>query len=384
MKRPNPFLYIPLGFLLKVFAIFKGQKITKKLKIKGPAIVLSNHTSFYDFVYTTAALYPRRVSYLAASKMFLEDATKVFLKMARAIPKSLMQADPVATLKAFRILKKKGIVSVFPEGQISPSGKTLKPAYSIAKFLKKANVDIYIVKHLGAGLVNPPWSKKTFKGRIETEKFLLIQKEELSHLSTDDIYLKVCEALHFSPSEFIRKNAFTYRLNTISNLENVIYQCPKCLHEGLIAHKHHLLCPKCSYELHYDSHGLINDKGLDELFLDQENRVRQAVENDKHLFIQGKTKLMSFHDNKLQLVGEGILKLEPFSYTYEGTIHGDMKKLTFKVENTPTLPSDIGRNVQIYEGYQIYQFEMEIPWLPTKFVHIGEYLYDILEKNKQV
>lgn len=138
MKRPNPLLYIPLGFLLKVFAIFKGQKITKKLKIKGPAIVLSNHTSFYDFVYTTAALYPRRVSYLAASKMFHEDATKVFLKMARAIPKSLMQADPVATLKAFRILKKKGIVSVFPEGQISPSGKTLKPAYSIAKFLKKS------------------------------------------------------------------------------------------------------------------------------------------------------------------------------------------------------------------------------------------------------
>lgn len=237
---------------------------------------------------------------------------------------------------------------------------------------------------MGAGLVNPPWSKKTFKGRIETEKFLLIQKEELSHLSTDDIYLKVCEALHFSPSEFIRKNAFTYRLNTISNLENVIYQCPKCLHEGLIAHKHHLLCPKCSYELLYDSHGLINDKGLDELFMDQENRVRQAVENDKHLIIQGKTKLMSFYDDKLQVVGEGILKLERFSYTYEGMIHGDEKKLNFKVENTPTLPSDIGRNVQIYEGYQIYQFEMEIPWLPTKFVHIGEYLFDILEKNKQV
>src|SRR3989339_37007 len=118
MKKPNLFLYITLGFLVKIFSILKGQKIVEKTNIKGPAICLSNHTSFYDFIYTTAALYPKRVSYLAASKMFYEKSTRPFLKLARAIPKSLMQADPAATLKAFKLLKKKSILSIFPEGQI--------------------------------------------------------------------------------------------------------------------------------------------------------------------------------------------------------------------------------------------------------------------------
>src|SRR3989339_115812 len=108
MKRPNIFLYSILGFLVKIFAYFKGQRITKKLKISGPAIILSNHTSFYDFIYTTAAMYPHRVSYLAANKMFYDPLLGFFLHLARAIPKSLFQSDPAATLKAFKILKRKG------------------------------------------------------------------------------------------------------------------------------------------------------------------------------------------------------------------------------------------------------------------------------------
>jgi 1-acyl-sn-glycerol-3-phosphate acyltransferase len=168
MKRPNPFINIFLGFIIKIFALFKGQRVIKKCKITAPAIILTNHTSFYDFLYTAAAMYPKRVTYLAARKMFYEPGTGFFLRLARAIPKSLMQADSTATLKSLRILKKKGIISIFPEGQISPSGRSLKPAFSIAKFIKKANVNVYMVKHFGAGLVNPPWSKKSFKGRIET------------------------------------------------------------------------------------------------------------------------------------------------------------------------------------------------------------------------
>jgi len=375
MKKPNLFLFITLGFLLKVFSLLKGNRITKQLKIKGPAIVLSNHTSFYDFVYTTSALYPRRVSYLAAQKMFYESGTRFFLKLARAIPKSLMQADPVATLRAFRILKKKGIVSVFPEGQISPSGTMNPLSFSIAKFLKKASVDVYTVKHKNAYLVNPPWTKKTFKGRIETEKELIIKKENLDFLSLEDIYQIVTEKLYFSTSSYNKEKKYTYRFSDIKGLENVIYQCPSCLHEGLESHKDRLLCPACQHEIVYDQYGMLNEKELDLYFYEQAKRVENEINYNHNYELSSKVILQSIDKDMLKTVGFGRLTLNKETYTYEGSYKNELKKLTFQVKNIQSLPSDIGRNIQIYEGYQIYQFEMSTPWLPTKFVHAGEYLY---------
>jgi 1-acyl-sn-glycerol-3-phosphate acyltransferase len=381
MKRPNFFINITLGFLAKIFAYLKGQRIIKKCRIQGPAIILSNHTSFYDFIYTSAAMYPKRISYLAAKKMFYEPVTGFFLRLARAIPKSLMQADPTATLHAFRILKKKGIVSVFPEGQISPSGRSLTPAFAIAKFLKKSNVNVYIVKHMGAGLSNPPWSKKTFRGKVDTIKELIITQEELKSLSYQEIYQVVCDKLYYSESEYNKEKLYQYKLNDISNLENVIYQCPQCFHEGLNSDKHQLICPSCNHTLTYDSYGLINAKGLDELFQNQETVVRKEIDNNPNYQIEGHARLMSFRNHRLVEVGQGVISIKRFEYTYKGTIDSEYKELKFNVSSTPTLPSDIGRNIQIYEGDNIYQFEMDIKWLPTKMVHVGEYLY-FLNKKK--
>lgn len=384
MKRPNWFLFVTLGFLLKVFAFFKGQRIVKNVKIKGPAIALSNHTSFYDFVYTTAALYPTRVTYLAASKMFFEPATSFFLRLARAIPKSLMQADPVATKKAFRILQKGGLVSIFPEGQISPTGTSLTPAFSIAKFIKRAGVDVYVVKHKNAYLVNPPWSKKTFKGRIETEKFLIMTKEEVEQLSDELIYQKITESLYFSTSQFNKEKKLKYKLNNIANLENVIYQCPMCFFEGLEAHHDRLICPSCKHEMVYDSYGLLDNQGIDELFYQQRDRLIQKIDQDPSYTLSALCRLQSFRNERLVDVGQGMITLDQHGYSYQGTIDGKPLTQSFKISSTPTLPSDIGRNIQIYEGYQIYQFELIVPYLPTKFVHMGEYLYQKQMKEKDV
>jgi transcription elongation factor Elf1 len=238
-----------------------------------------------------------------------------------------------------------------------------------------------MVKHFGAGLVNPPWSKKSFKGRIETVKELIISKEELVGLDLDTIYKVVCDKLYYSASEDNLIKRYKYKLNDIANLENVIYQCPSCGHEGLVAEKVQLRCPKCDTILQYDEYGLLNGIGIDQLFMKQEESVRKQIDEDKNYQISGKTRLMTFKDQALVEVGSGTLTIKNFEYIYQGTMFGETKKLVFMAKNIPSLPSDIGRNVQIYEGDIIYQFEMDVKWLPTKMVHVGEYLYYL--KNKQ-
>lgn len=381
MKRPNIFLYGSLGFLLKIFAIFKGQRITEKIKIKGPAVCLSNHTSFYDFIYTTSALYPHRVSYLAANKMFYDPLLGPFLKLARAIPKSLFQPDPAATLKAFKILKQGGIVSVFPEGQISPYGTSLKPSFSIAKFLRKADVDVYTVIHHNAYFVNPPWSKNTFRGKIETSKKLIISQEVLRTLNDQQIYDIVVKEIYFNAAEYNEEKKYTYKVNNIKNLENVTYQCPSCGYEGLKAEKYQLHCPDCSLDFPYDKYGKIGGYRIDHLFKAQEKTIQNRILNQPDFTLSSEVRLESFRNNRVVEVGYGRLTLNRTHYIFEGMVDDKQQTFVFDVKNSSTLPSDIGINVQIYEGNQLYQFIFADPKLPTMFVHAGEFMYQLYERS---
>jgi hypothetical protein len=210
---------------------------------------------------------------------------------------------------------------------------------------------------------------------------LIISKEELVKLDLETIYQTVCDKLYYSASEDNLKKQYKYKLNDIANLENVIYQCPSCKYEGLIAEKTHLRCPKCNTILQYDSYGLLNGVGVDELFKKQEALVRKEIDENNDYQISGTTRLMTFKDEALVEVGSGTLTIKDFEYIYQGNMYGESKELIFLAKNIPSLPSDIGRNVQIYEGDVIYQFEMDVKWLPTKMVHVGEYLYYL--KNKQ-
>ena len=227
MKRPNVFLYLFLGFLLRIFARIKGQRIVKRAKIESPSIVLGNHGSWYDFIYSISALYPHRINFVAADKFFYDPLLKIFMGWNRAIKKSLFQSDPIASMKIYRTLRKsKGIVCIFPEGQISPIGKFAPFNEAIGKLAKKANVPVYMTQHVGAYFINPPWSKKSFKGKMETIVDLIVSKEDLQVMSEDQINLKIREKLFFNSAAYNETAKRKYKLNDVSNLKSVIYQYP--------------------------------------------------------------------------------------------------------------------------------------------------------------
>ncbi len=364
-----------LGFLLKIYAFCKGQRVFRTARIKGPAILLSNHTSFYDFIYTTAAVYPRRISYMAASKMFYDPLLGFFLRLARAFPKCLFQSDPIATLNTFRILRQKGIVSIFPEGQISPIGVTQPVSMAIAKLLKKAKVDVYTVKHQGAYLVNPPWTKKTFPGRIDTHVDRMLSKEQLAGMTDAQVFDTIVERLKFNVSEFNEEKRYSYRVGNIANLESVLYRCPRC-HDGFLrSQKSRLICPACGHVMEYDRYGRVGGLRIDQLYHDQEREMQEAILADPEFRIASPVRLESFRGDRLVEVGSGTLSLTRQEYVFEGLVDQEPVVLRFHPKNVLTLPTDLGRNIQIYEGYIIYQFVIDEVHTPTKFVIAGEIIH---------
>lgn len=373
-KRPNILLYGVLGGLLKLYAFFKGQRILQKVNISKPSIVLSNHTSFYDFIYTTTAVYPNRINYLAADKMFYDPGLGFFLKLARAIPKCLFQQDLVSIRATKKILEQKGIIGIFPEGQISSIGRTNEPPYAIAKLIKRMNVDVYIVKHENAYFVNPPWTKRSFRGKLFTTMHQLFSKEELEEASEQAIFDAIVQGLYYDAGSFNKEYRFIYKPNDIDNLESLIYRCPECGVEDMTTNKHSLVCKQCSHSLEYNKYGLLNETSIGELYDAQAQIIKDLVDQPNFRF-ESEVLLESYRDNRVKQVGKGILTLTQDKYTYLGTIDNEQVYKEFQVKNIPYLPSDIGKNIQIYYDYQLYQFVFSKKSLPIKFVIAGEYLY---------
>lgn len=374
MKKANWFLSLFFGGLIKVFAFFKGQRITKGVKIKGPAITLSNHTSFYDFLYSMSATYPRRVNYLAAKKMFYDPVLGFFLRRAKAIPKALLEADPVATMQGLKVLKNNGILGIFPEGQISPSGVLLSPNPAIIKLIKKARVPVYTVKHQNAYFVNPPWTKKSFRGRINTEVKLLFSVAEIDALSEAELFTKMYAGLYHNPYAYNATKQYKYHVTNIAGLEHLLYACPSCHKETLSTHKKTLYCTSCDFSVTLDQKFTFGTHTIFDYYETQRNNLKKEVQGP-NFTVSSEVILESFRTNRHVTVGSGTLTLTKAKYTYNGTIDGEQKIVDFDPRFIPSLPSDIGRNVQIYQNGQIYQFKFNTPHLPTKYVLFSEIIY---------
>lgn len=375
MKRPNRFLYFILVSLLKILAFFKGQKIIQKTKIKGPVITLTNHCSFYDFLYTMAAIYPHRVTYMAAKKFFYEKPLGPILKLAHAIPKALLEPDASATINGLRTLKKGGILSIFPEGQISITGVLLEISFSIAKLIKKAEVPVYIVKHYNAYLSNPPFNQLSYGGRVDTKMSLLLSVEMINASSEEEIYQLINEQLYHNPFAYNRIKRYKYRKKPLSNLDLIIYECPSCHKETIKVINRSILCTSCQYEATIDEYWQLPSTSIYELYENQRLSLKKRLESDPAFSLIAPVVLQSFRNDKLVEVGKGELKLSKEGYVYTGSIDAQPVTHKFNPKNIPSLPGDVGKNIQIYEQGQIYQFCFDNPKLPVKFILFGEILY---------
>ena len=381
IKRPNPFLWLPLAGLLKISARFQGNRLENKIKIEKPAIILSNHASFRDYVFVTAALYPKRINYLAAAKMFYEPERRPFLKLARAIPICSFQGDLRAVSNAMHILKSGGLIGIFPEGQISYHGASLKPPFSIAKLIKKAKVNVYLVKNKNAYLMSPPWSKNVFKGNVYTRMHHLFTPEQLEKISESEIYNSVSKSLYFDAGAFNKEQKHRYKVRDIFNLENLIYQCPNCGFEGLESHFDRLVCPECHHELVYDQFGLLDQQSVFAHYERQRIALESLIADDNSYTITTSVRLVRYQGNNLVEVGHGRLTLNRDEYIYEGSDKDQNVLYRFATKSIQYLPVDIGADVQIYDNYEVYQFYMDTKYLPIKFSTAGEFFYRL--KNEK-
>ena len=113
----------PIQWICFRMKIHYQNKSIQSRKIKGPAIIISNHTSVYDFAVMLFVFPFRFLRYLMAELLFKKRSLGTFLKLMGGIKVDRDSYSFTFINKSLEVLEKGGVVGIFPEGRLPNAGE---------------------------------------------------------------------------------------------------------------------------------------------------------------------------------------------------------------------------------------------------------------------
>lgn len=99
-------------------------------KLRGPAVIVSNHTSVYDYAVYIFVFFFRTLRTVMAEVLFRKPLLRVFLRSMGGIRVDRDAHDLEFIDRAVEVLSKKGTVLIFPEGRLPKEGEERPLAFA--------------------------------------------------------------------------------------------------------------------------------------------------------------------------------------------------------------------------------------------------------------
>lgn len=259
----RPIILLVMSRELKVIA--KGDKIDKN---REPFILVSNHFNTWD-AFVVMKNVKSKIRFLATAIAFLDQAKGFGMRvLARAIPKRVGKSDYTATKKVFEYLKLGYSIGFFPEGDNTFYGETLPIFKSSGKLIKKADVDVVLVKQQGGYISQPRWADNFAKnGIVETETLTLLTKEEIRELTPTQINKIIEKSIYNNDYDYQREKMYKFKRKArAEGIERLIYYCNNC--KGVLTvfgNNDDIICSKCGKIGHINEYEFIEGNKYDNL-----------------------------------------------------------------------------------------------------------------------
>ncbi|MGN1234996.1 MAG: lysophospholipid acyltransferase family protein [Christensenellaceae bacterium] len=356
----------------------------EKCKDRRQKLVLGNHqTAFDQFIAGMAFSEP--LYYITSEDLFSNGfVSKAISYLVAPIPIKKSMTDVRAVMNAMRVAKEGGSICLYPEGNRTYSGKTeyVKPA--IAALVKALKLPVYIFLQKGGYGVHPRWSDKTRRGRMSAGVTKIIEYEEYSALSDEELLDLIKQSIMQDDS--LMEGTFRSR-KTAEYLERVMYVCPDCGLSTFYSKGRRSTCLTCQKSVVYGEDMSIRGEGfefpfrrLKEWYEYQESFVhaldlspyleRPMYEDELRLYsvVPATSKTLLAKAAKASLYGDRIV------------VKGD-KEYVLRYRDI-TAMSVLGRNkLNIYIGDEVFQFKGDKRFNPIKYMHAYYHERNLREGN---
>jgi len=381
VKRPPA---IPYLLLINIWRLALNKKLgirftyrVRPSKDKEPYILISNHASRVDYLYTAPAVLPHRLNYVVGYNEFFRSHLYPIFALMQVIPKRNFTPDTHAVREIIRVIRSGGRVCLFPEGMSSISGGAQPCAVGGGRLLKHLGVTVYYTKIAGGYMTNTKHCLDTRPGRVEVVVDKLFTPEQLEKQSAEEIQGILNRELAHDDYLWNRETRAAYngKGEMAKNLHDLLYLCPKC--GGLYTMRGEgdiIQCTACGngarVDEHYDLIPLDETCVIPETIshwyaLEREKAKAEVTAEDfaysepVKLGVLPKFKRLKSSETSL-IAGEGKLTLSREGLTYAGTQDGKPFTFTLSTDAVPTfgMCTDISRFYTFYKS-EFYEFYPE-------------------------
>lgn len=398
VRKPNALLYYPVCFFANLYYRLVYRLKTDKSAIRGikpPYLVVAGHSCWLDYIITSVSMFPTRMNYVGAFNFFRDRVLKTVFTWMGVIPKYQFTSDMSAVKKMKGVIDRGGIVTLFPHGCLSNEGRPGGYAvFGIARLIKFLNVPVIAIKTDGGYLTRPRWTQHARYGRMETRVTPVLSNEDILHLSEEQIYQKVLEAIHFDDYRWQRERKVPFRgKNLAEGVEYVLYKCPKCGGEFILSSSGNTLaCDHCGNAVVMNRYLMFEPESRDTIFYDaidtwydyQGDCLKKEIEDPAFRLI-AQTELKCAEPGKYgyQHLGHGTVTLTRESVIYTGTVQEEETNLVFPMKNIPMVPYAAGEYIEIARGPEISRFVFDNPRLYIKWVMAVRMIRDQYYEREQ-
>ncbi|MBQ0101927.1 MAG: 1-acyl-sn-glycerol-3-phosphate acyltransferase, partial [Firmicutes bacterium] len=361
----------PNGLLYGTLRTFVATPMTKKMKleiidnvgvknIKGPFIILSNHTSRCDWQYVGIAFKPHVLNYMASEIEFHRSHLHFIFDLMHLIPKKNFVPDIHSIMELYQVIRKGGNVIFFPEGKSSISGTNQPIMMGTSQLLKKLNIPVYSSTISGGYLSNTQWYIKDRPGKVEIRVNQLFTPEQTQELDLETMDNMINAALYNDDFEWNRTARIKYAdmADIAHKLNEHLYFCPKCGKELTMEGEGNVFkCSECGngatineyYDLIPLDDTCVIPKTLRVWFELQRRREYRRIRDDENFRIEEEVEIGSLPNDhyidKLhtsEIVGSGKVILDRSRFSFVGTKNGEPFELHTSPKNMATvvLPTD--------------------------------------------
>ena len=228
--------------------------------LKPPFVILANLLNNWDpFLLSFRIKAP--VHFVTSVQQFRNPILRFLLGLAGSIPKTKSMSDSITIRGILNNIKSNRIVGIFPEGKRCWDGQTEEILYPTAKVLKKLNVPVVTVLFQGGYLSFPRWALNHRRGEIHLTYKLLLTTDEISKLSVDEIYDRICKELDINEMNWQAQKMIPFKGKRIAeSLELCLYHCPECNSIGrLESHDDTFTCKACGETVRYTPYGYFEE-----------------------------------------------------------------------------------------------------------------------------